>query len=238
VNAIKLCDSCIAGTIYQLVGEGTMAEELGKIEKPPVDKFKKGRKLYFIPLLYLGEDTPVEYLALFNKYWEQVTKQLAELESKLGTVNRMYHELIPVSGEEGCNAVKELNEKSHNLIQTTVIKGAQMEALEDGNLMTEFMDWGRCLLIGLQNSNVMNRIYDSYIESGKKRNEYIAGKIDETLDNDEIGILFMRENHQVQFPPDIQVFYVAPPALDEIKRWIREQEQQQMKSVEKEQEEK
>ena len=215
-----------------------MAEELGKIEKPPVDKFKKGRKLYFIPLLYLGEDTPVEYLALFNKYWEQVAKQLAELESKLGTVNRMYHELIPAAGEEGCNAVKELNEQSHSLIQKTVIKGAQMEALEDGNLMTEFMDWGRCLLIGLQNSNVMNRIYDSYIESGKKRNEHIAGKIDDTLDNDEIGILFMRENHQVQFPSDIQVFYVAPPALDEIKRWMREQEQQQMKSVEKEQEEK
>jgi len=201
-----------------------MAEELGKIEKPSVDKFKKGRKLYFIPLLYMGEDTPVEYLALFNKYWEQVTKQLAELESKLGNVNKMYHELIPASGEEGCNAVKELNEKSHNLIQTTVIKGAHLEAVEDIEIMTEFMDWGRCLLVGLQNSNVMNRIYDSYVESGKKRNEFIAGKIDETLDSDEIGILFMRENHQVQFPSDIQVFYVAPPALDEIKRWMRERE--------------
>ena len=201
-----------------------MAEELGKIEMPSVDKFKKGRKLYFIPLLYMGEDTPVEYLALFNKYWEQVTKQLSELESKLGIVNRIFHELIPAAGEEGCNAVKELNEKSHSLIQTTLIKGAQMEAVEDIDIMTEFMDWGRCLLVGLQNSNVMNRIYDSYIESGKKRNEYIGGKIDETLDSDEIGILFMRENHQVQFPPDIQVFYIAPPALDEIKRWMRERE--------------
>ena len=208
-----------------------MAEELGKIEKPSVDKFKKGRKLYFIPLLYMGEDTPVEYLALFNKYWEQVTKQLAELESKLGTVKRIYHELIPAAGEEGCNAVKELNEKSHSLIQTTVIKGAQMEAVEDIDIMTEFMDWGRCLLVGLQNSNVMNRIYDSYIESGKKRNEFIGGKIDETLDSDEIGILFMRENHQVQFPSDIQVFYVAPPALDEIKRWMREREKDASKEA-------
>lgn len=215
-----------------------MAEELGKIEKPPVEKFKKGRKLYFIPLLYMGEDTPVEYLALFNKYWEQVAKQLVELESKLGNVKRIYHELIPVSGDEGCNAVKELNEKCHSLIQTTMIKGAQMEALEDNNLMTEYMDWGRCLLIGLQNPGVINRVYDSYTESGKKRNEFITGRIDETLENDEIGILFMRENHQVQFPPDIQVFYVAPPALDEVKRWMREQEQQKMKSVEKEQEEK
>jgi len=88
-----------------------MAEELGKIQKPSVEKFKKGRKLYFIPLLYQGEDTPAEYLDLFNKYWEQVLKQLAELESKLGTVNRIYHELIPTPGEEGCTAIKELNEK-------------------------------------------------------------------------------------------------------------------------------
>ena len=28
----------------------------------------------------------------------------------------------------------------------------------------------------------------------------------------------------MQFPQDIQVFYVAPPALDEIKRHLREQD--------------
>jgi guanylate kinase len=28
----------------------------------------------------------------------------------------------------------------------------------------------------------------------------------------------------VQFPPDIQIIYVAPPALDELKRWLRDQE--------------
>ena len=33
----------------------------------------------------------------------------------------------------------------------------------------------------------------------------------------------MREGHQLQFPSDIEVFYVAPPALDEIKRWSRSQ---------------
>ena len=34
----------------------------------------------------------------------------------------------------------------------------------------------------------------------------------------------MRENHQVQFSEDIQIIYVSPPALDEIKRWLRERE--------------
>ena len=201
-----------------------MAEELGKIEKPPVEDFKQGRKLYFIPLIYRGEEVPEEYLEKYEKYWEQVEKQIAELESKLGSVTRIYHELIPVSGSEGCEAVREISDKSHRLIQTCLEKGARLEAFEDGELLTEFMDWNRCLLVGLQNPKVVTRVYESYIEAGKKRNEYMAGKIDETLETDEIGVLLMRENHQVQFPSDIQVFYIAPPALDEIKRWLREQE--------------
>ena len=86
------------------------------------------------------------------------------------------------------------------------------------------MDWNRCLFIGLQNQKVFNTVYESYQETGVKRNEYIARKIDETLQTDEIGILLMRENHQIQFPSDIQIFYIAPPALDEIKRWLRDHE--------------
>jgi len=31
----------------------------------------------------------------------------------------------------------------------------------------------------------------------------------------------MREGHQLQFPSNIQILYVAPPTLDEIKRWLR-----------------
>jgi hypothetical protein len=201
-----------------------MAEELGKIEKPPVASFKKGRKLYFVPLVYSGKDLPEEYIAKYNKYWEQVEKQVAELALKLGEVNRIYHELIAASGEDGMKTIDELSEKSHKIIRACLEKKAQLEAVEENDILTEFMDWSRCLIIGLQNPKVVSRVYESYVEAGKKRNEYIARKIDETLQENEIGLLLMRENHQVQFPPDIQVFYVAPPALDEIKRWLREHE--------------
>ncbi len=201
-----------------------MAEELGKIEKPPVESFKKGRKLYFIPLVYGGKDLPEDYLQKFNKYWEQVEKQVAELALKLGEVNRVYHELVAASGEEGLKVIADLSEKSRKIVGDCLEKQAQLEPVEDNDILTEFMDWSRCLIIGLQNPRVMSRVYESYLEAGKKRNEYIARKIDETLKENEIGLLLMRENHQVQFPADIQVFYIAPPALDEIKRWLRENE--------------
>jgi hypothetical protein len=201
-----------------------MAEELGKIEKPPVADFKKGRKLYFVPLVYGGKDLPEDYLEKLNKYWEQVEKHVAELAMKLGEVNRVYHELVAASGEEGLNTVAELSEKSRKIVDLCLEKQARLEPIEDNDILSEFMDWSRCLIIGLQNPRVVSKVYDAYLDAGKKRNESIARKIDETLKENESGLLLMRENHQVQFPADIQVFYVAPPALDEIKRWLREQE--------------
>jgi len=201
-----------------------MSEELGKIEKPPVKAFKRGRKLYFVPLIYSGGESPPEYLEKFNKYWDQVENQVSDLELKLGQISKIYHELIPASGEKGTKAIKELHQRSYEVIKERLEKGARLEATEEGELLTEFMDWGRCLAIGLQNEKVFNKIYESYVEVSKRRNEYIAKHIDETLEVDETGILFMREGHQVQFPSDMQVFYVAPPALDEINRWLRDHE--------------
>lgn len=201
-----------------------MAEELGKIEKPTVESIKKGRKLFFVPLVFRSDEPPDEYLEKYETYWEQVQNQLFELAVKLGDVNRIYHELIAAAGEEGAKVLKDLNEKSHRIVETFMEKKASFEGLEENETLTEFMDWNRCLMIGLQSPKVVTRVYDAYVETSKKRNELLAKKIDETLKPDEIGILIMRENHQMQFPADIQVFYVAPPALDEIKRWLRDRE--------------
>ena len=203
-----------------------MSEELGKIEKPSVADYGKGRKLYFVPLIYGSKEAPAEYIEKFDKYWKQAADQIDDLELKLGSASRIYHELIPASGEEGLKALKDLNEKSHQVIQSRVKKGSKIEATEDAELLTEFMDWSRCLSIGLQNQNVLGKVYENYTEAGKKRNEFIAKHIDETLKAEETGILFMREGHQVSFPPEIEVFYIAPPALDEINKWLREFEAQ------------
>ena len=203
-----------------------MPEEFGKIEKPSAADYRKGRKLYFVPLIYGSEESPTDYLEKFDKYWKQVEDQIGDLELKLGLASRIYHELIPSSGDKGLKALKDLNEKSHQVVQSRVQKGSKLEATEDAELLTEFMDWSRCLAIGLQNQKVLTKVYESYTEAGKKRNEFIARHIDETLKAEEIGILFMREGHQVQFPAEIEVFYVAPPALDEINRWLRDPEAQ------------
>jgi hypothetical protein len=206
-----------------------MSQELGKIEKPQAEEFKKGRKLYFVPLIYCEKEPPAEYLEKFNNYWDQVENQVSSLELKLGGIDRIYHELISLGGEDGAKVIKDLNDRSYQIVENRLGKGTQLEATEEAGLLTEFMDWSRCLVIGLQNQQVFTTVYEYYTEASKKRNEHIAKKIDETLKADEVGILFMREGHQIQFPSDIKVFYVVPPALDEIKRWLRDREAKSQK---------
>lgn len=204
-----------------------MSEELGKIEKPSAEEFKKGKRLYLVPLIYCGKEPPAGYLERFNRYWNQVEDQVSRLELKLGKITKIYHELVSVGGDDGVKAVKGLHHKSYRVIENRLAKGAEMEAMEEAELLSEFMDWSRCLVMGLQNEKVFARVYKYYTEASKKRNEHIARHIAETLEPDEAGILFMREGHRIQFHSSIRVFYVAPPALDEIKRWLRQREGEQ-----------
>jgi hypothetical protein len=200
-----------------------MPEQLGKIEKLEAERFKKGKKLYLVPLVYSVEEAPDEYKEKCSRYWEQVTEQLNNLASKIGMVSRVYHESIFQSDEDGMKAMESLNPSGYQIAKIQCDNGAIFEAVEEEELFEEVMDWQRCLMIGFMSDKVASKVSESYVEAAKNRNEFIAKKISETLKDDEAGLLFIREEHSVQFPSDIEVFSIFPPALDEIHRWYRDQ---------------
>ena len=198
-----------------------MTQELGKISKPEVNGFKQGRKLLLVPLIYSYEDAPPEYTEKFDLYWDQVAEHIRNLEAKLSKISRVYHESISMGGEDGLKVMEKLNPKSCQMTRQKCQNGAELEAIEDMDLASECMDWERCLLVGLLSNTVARKVTELYIEASRKRYEHINKIINETLKADEIAILFIREGHGVQFPDDVEVFSVAPPALDEIHRWLR-----------------
>lgn len=200
-----------------------MPEQLGKIERLEVERFKQGKKLYLVPLLYSGDEAPDEYKEKCSRYWLQVTEQLTNLASKIGSVNRVYHESIFQSGEDGMKAMERLNPSSYQVAKIHCDNGAILETIEERELFEEVMDWQRCLMLGFISDRVAKKVSEFYIEVAKKRNEFITKKISETLKDDEAGILFIREGHSVQFPSDIEVFNIFPPALDDMHRWLRDQ---------------
>jgi len=199
-----------------------MTEELGKIEKPEASHFREKRKLYLVPLLFSWEDAPAEYVEKFNLYWQQVREHIANLESRIGKVNRVYHESITMAGEEGLKVLEKFNPSSCQIARDTCQRGAQLEAAEDKGLAEESMDWERHLLMGFVSQKVAKTVSDFFVEASRKRYEYIASRVNETLKDNEVAILFLWEGHRVQFPPDIEVFSVAPPVLDDIHRWLRD----------------
>lgn len=206
-----------------------MAEQLGKIERLDAEHFAGRRKVYLVPLIYSYEEAPPEYVQRFNLYWEQVALQLASLEAGLGSTVRVYHELITLSGETGLKVMEKLNPSSYRIAAARCGGGAALEATEDKALAEESMDWERCLLMGFLSARVARLVSDFYVETMKKRYEHIARRIDETLKADEAGVLFIREGHSVQFPSDIEVFSVAPPALDDVHRWQRDRRSSEQK---------
>ncbi|MFH0769437.1 MAG: hypothetical protein V1932_07755 [Chloroflexota bacterium] len=199
-----------------------MTEQVGKIEKPEAEQFAGKRKLFLVPIIFCGDNAPVEYAVKFNLYWEQVIQHVANLESKIGKVNHIYHESVIVAGEDGLKLIEKLNPSCYQIIKDKCQNGATVEATEDRELAEEAIDWERFILIGFINQKVAKMVSEFYLEASRKRYEHIARRIDESLKTNEVGMLFIREGHMVQFLRDIEVFSVAPPVLDEIHRWQRD----------------
>jgi len=203
-----------------------MSKKLGKVEKPLVEKFKEKRKLYCVPLIFSDKDALKNYLEIFNRYWDEVAEHITNLE-KAGKVKKIYHESISIGGEDGLQAIKEINKRSYQLVNSKYAQGIELQALEDKDLFNEYMDWSMCRLVIGRSQKVVNKIQEFYQKANEKRDEYVAKQIDNTLKKGEAGMLIMSDEYrmriQSRLPSDIQIFLVNPPALNDIQQWLRNQ---------------
>ena len=213
-----------AGSLRQAQEE---AQELGRVERPAAEQYRGRRKLLLVPLVYSpappfgpGSGEPEGAAALQN-YWEQMQTQVAALENALGGLQRIYHETITAGEEEGLEQLHAGDRRSHAFVSGKRESGAVLEAAEDTEILLETLDLQRCLMIPMTSPTVAGRLQEWHADANRRRYEHIASRIDETLTGDGVGLLLISERHQVQFPSDIEVFYVSPPALDEFHRWLQ-----------------
>ena len=208
-----------------------MAEQLGQIERPDAERFSGKRKLFLVPLVYEPPEDAKEGQEVLTRYWEQVQSQVASLESKLGVVRRLYHEALTVGGPEGLERVQTLGQHNAGLVREKWEAGAELEATEDEETFLETVDLQRILSLPLSSRKVAQRLQEWFSEGVRSRYEHIARRIDQTLKENEVGLLIISERHQVQFPAGVEVFYVSPPALDEFNRWLQRYVAELQKSV-------
>ena len=204
----------------QSAGSG-QAQELGRVERPAAEQYRGRRKLLLVPLVYSPAPDEPEGAAALQNYWEQMQTQVAALENALGGLQRIYHETITAGEEEGLGQLHAGDRRSHTFVSGKCESGTVLEATEDIGTLLETLDLQRCLMIPLTSPTVAARLQEWHAEANRRRHEHIAARIDETLTEDGAGLLLISERHQVQFPDDIEVFYVSPPALDEFRRWLQ-----------------
>ena len=174
-----------------------------------------------VPLPLAPPEDAEEGKAILQKYWDQVQTQVTSLELSLGRIKHVYHETLPEGGEEGLKYLAASGEQgSHALAQARCQDGAVLEATEDGDILMETMDLQRCLMLPFASEKVAGQLHEWLADATRRRNEHISRCIDESLGQDEVGLMLINERHQVQFASDMEVFYVAPPALDEYRRWV------------------
>ena len=174
-----------------------------------------------VPLLYGPSAESKDAVAILQTYWEQMQTQVASLESALGGLHHIYHESVTEGGDDGLKQLDVRDQRSHGFITAKCGAGANLEATESADLLAETLDLQRCLMMPLASEKVALQLQEWFASSNRERYEHIARQIDETLGPGQVGLLMIGERHQVQFPQDIEVFYVSPPALDEFRRWLQ-----------------
>ena len=83
------------------------------------------------------------------------------------------------------------------------------------------MDWQRALSSGIMSAKAKKIISKEYTESNSERNKNLLNKISEELNIGSNGILFMREDHGLQFDSDTEIFYVSSNTISKVHEWLK-----------------
>ncbi len=182
--------------IHTQADMGTLAKEMGS---------RLAKELG--PQFLQKKETAVERL------WRSIETMLAEIQLPYSRV-RIYQDGLPVCGREIeiVNELANAGSRNHRLIAELAKKGATIMGTESGELLIE--EYRRVKQI-LAQSGVATKA-DPMIDAGaallQKRDQFIAERIDQTLQPGEIGILFIGMLHSVQryLARDITVIVTRP----------------------------
>lgn len=178
------------------------------------------RKLFYIPIIHTSEDlgshlaeAKKEYTTKYglskwgdhiktvDKFWQGLREALLTLPVNYKNV-KLYQDSLPVCDRE-LQIVEKLardGNTNYQVLIELVKKGAIVIGSEDPKLLIE--ERNRIIENGVVDPV---NIYDDLME---RRDSYIAQRIDITLGDGEIGLLFIGALHKVveKLPNNIQVF--------------------------------
>jgi hypothetical protein len=194
---------------------------LGNVGKLPVGQFDGSRKLLLVPLITAGNDD-AELLLLLKQYWGDIVEQIHRLEASIGSVGHVFHEGCVQKGEGALTYLEQANSPAAPLIRELWLRQSIIHDLEEEQLFLENLDLQRILMVGMITTIVGQKIFDWYTDARERRFSSMSKRIDESIGENETGLLVIGQDHQIQFAQDMQIVYVSPPSLNTVQQKIRD----------------
>ena len=183
-----------------------------RIVHTAADMGSLGEELILVAISKIGKEKWEENQKLIEKFWDELEMEIFQLNLDLEHT-RIYQDGLPCEGEMGMKIVlntAKLGSKNYQIIKKIVAKGAKIVATENLELLIEERN---LLLEILKDSSTAEKeeAKQRYVARKdillEQRDAYIASRINNTLENEEMGILFIGAEHNVipKLAHDIEV---------------------------------
>ena len=149
-----------------------------------------------------------KYLDAVKQFWEIVATTIEGLELDYSGL-KLYQDGLPVCGKEKeiVAEVAELGSENHRLLQTLNKKGAVLMGTESPELLVKERELMMQMLIPTE-------LKETSLESAQvllnQRDEYIAQRINQTLQDNEMGRLFLGLMHNIEAKLPEDIFLIEP----------------------------
>jgi hypothetical protein len=155
-----------------------------------------------------------EHIKAVDEMWEGIRKRLLKLDVGHSKV-RIYQDGLPLCGSE-MHIVRDVaaqGSQNHRLVLSLVERGASLEGTEDVQLLLEEYRYIQAITREREPTEKRRKAKSLSIKRKlllRRRDRFIAQRIDETLKEGETGILFAGMAHRVDkyLPKDINVSYL------------------------------
>lgn len=161
-----------------------------------------------------GRDAWERHLKTIDSVWDEIRKKLFQMNLSWENV-RVYQDGLPLCGKELeiAEKVASSNSKNYRLVMDLIKMGARLEGAENPEFLMEEYNYVKEItsIQDLKRKNELIRDLEKKSEEIiKKRDRFIAWRIDMTLKDRETGVLFIGLKHRTDemLPRDISVEYL------------------------------
>ncbi len=144
-----------------------------------------------------GHEKWAEHLKSIDQVWNGIRQMIAALKLPYASV-RLYQDGLPLCGKEA-DIVKEVaarGSQNHQLLVELMAQGAQLMGTEDPSLLLQEYQFHQGALGGGKQGHENQQEQSRGLLA--QRDRFIAGRINATLPDGEIGLLFVGMAHSVE----------------------------------------